>query len=92
MSPSAVLRRPVPPVVWEVLAGLAVLAGRAWARSLSDLWRDWISILCVYLIFTAFGSRSRAWPFATGLVMAGLLALYSGRQFPLSMAALGLAP
>jgi len=92
MSEAALLRKPVPPAVWEILAALAVLACRAWSSPLASLWRDWIALLCVYWIFTVFGSRSRTWPYVTGVAMAGLLALYASRQFPLSMTALGLTP
>jgi hypothetical protein len=54
------------------------------------LWRDWFSILCAFWIFTALGSRTRAWPIVAAATMGGLFLLYAWRHLPLVWAALGL--
>ena len=92
MIESSPLRKPVPPELWESFAPFAILAWRAWSYPLAGLWRDWIAILCGYWIFTALGSRTRAWPYVTGVVMGGLLLFYSSRQLPLTLAVLGHSP
>ncbi len=84
--------KPLPPVVWEIVAASFLIAWRAWAYGVSFVVGDWFSILCGYWIFTALASRTRAWPLVTGLLMAGLLVLYSWRQLPLTWAALGFGP
>jgi hypothetical protein len=82
--------KPLPPVVWEIVAASLLLAWRAWAYGWSFLVGDWFSILCGYWIFTALASRTRAWPYVTALLMAGLLVLYGWHQAPFAWATLGL--
>lgn len=75
--------RPLPPVACEAAAAALLLIWRAWVTPLSDLWRDWFAILCVFWIFTALGWRTRAWPVVAGATMGGLLLLYGIRQLGL---------
>ena len=83
--------RPLPREAWEVVAALLLLGWRAWSYPLAGLWRDWVVILCLFWIFTVLAGRTRAWPWVTGAVMAGLLTLYSLGQLPLTLALLGSA-
>ena len=84
--------QPLPPVVWEVVAASLLIAWRAAVYGVAFVLQDWFSILCVFWIVTAIGSRSRAWPVVAGATMAGLLVLYSWRHLPLTWAALGFGP
>jgi hypothetical protein len=77
-------------VAWEVAAAAVLIGWRAWDYGLSFALGDWFTLLCGYWIFTALGSRTRAWPYVTGVVMAGLLLRYSWHQLPQTWAALGL--
>ena len=72
--------QPSPSAVCEAAAAALLLLWRAWVVPLGWLWRDWFAILCVFWIFTALGSRTRAWPFAAGATMTGLLLLYGAKQ------------
>jgi hypothetical protein len=74
---------PSPSAAREAAAASLLLLWRAWVVPLSDVWRDWFAILCAFWIFTALGSRTRAWPFVAGATMAALLALYGVRQLGL---------
>lgn len=82
--------KPLPPEVWEVVVASLLIAWRAWMYPFAGLWRDWFTILCAFWIFTALGSKTKAWPYVTGAVMAGLLVLYGSGQLPPALAALGL--
>jgi hypothetical protein len=82
-------RRRISPAVWEVLAASTVLAWRFRLQPLQHLWRDWVTILCVFWIASALLGRSRAWPYVMGGVMAGLLVLYSAGQLPLTLGVFG---
>lgn len=84
----ALLGKPIPPVAWEILAAAVLLTIRAWIYPVSGLWRDWVAILCAFWIFTAVASKTKAWPYVAGAVMAGLLLLYGWGQFGI----LGLRP
>jgi len=84
------LRKPVPPVAWEVLLVALLAAWRAWSHPTALLWRDWFLLLCLFWIFTALCSRTRAWPYVAGALMGGLLVLYGWGQLPLTFAAMGL--
>ena len=84
--------KPLPPVVWEVAAASLLIAWRAWVYGLGFAAQDWFSILCLFWILTAIGSRTRYWPAVAGATMAGLLVLYSWRHLPLAWAALGFGP
>ena len=86
MPPS---QRSLPRETWEVVAALAIIALRIRSYPLSFLWHDWVVLICAYWIFTALASRTRAWPWVTGVAMAGLLLLYSWRQLPATFAILG---
>lgn len=86
---TGILRKRLPPEAWETLAALLLLALRAWFYPVSGLWRDWFAILCAFWIFTAASSRTRAWSWGAGAVMAGLLILYASTQIPLTLTALG---
>ena len=90
MSPFS--EKPLPRELREVAAASLLLAWRAWIYPIAGLWRDWFSILCVFWIFTALGSRTRSWPYVAGAVMAGLLILYGSQQLPLTLSALGFSP
>jgi hypothetical protein len=83
---------PLPPeVLWEAVAASLLLIWRVSTNPL-PAWRDWWTILCAFWLFAALASRTRAWPYVTGAVMAGLLLLYGWGQIPLTLAALGLGP
>jgi hypothetical protein len=84
------LRKPVPPVAWEVLLITLLAAWRAWCHPFALLWRDWFFLLCLFWIFTALASRKRAWPYVAGALMGGLLVIYGLGQLPLTFAVLGL--
>lgn len=86
------LRKPTPRDLWELAAALGVVGWRAWAYPLRGLWRDWVALLAVYWILALWGSRSRAWPYVSGAVMAGLLVLYGFGQLPLVVQAFGSRP
>jgi len=89
---SALSGKPLPPVAWEVAVASLLIACRLWIYGLAFVAQDWFSILCAFWIFSALGSRSRAWPYVAGAVMSGLLILYGWRQLPLVWAALGFSP
>lgn len=84
-------RPPDRPVLPEVLVALAILAWRYRLHPVSGLWRDWVVVLCIFWIATALAGRTRAWPWIMGATMAGLLALYTIGQLPLTLAVLGSA-
>ena len=67
------------PAAREAAAAALLLAWRAAVTPASELWRDWFAILCAFWIFTALGSRTRAWPVVAGATMTGLLLLYGIR-------------
>jgi hypothetical protein len=73
---------------WPVGAALLVLAWRAASVGTLWLWRDWAAILAVYLVFAAFGRKTRAWPAVTAATLVALLAIYLSRQLPLMIDAL----
>ena len=52
---------PSPSAVREAAAATLLLIWRAWVVPGTEAWRDWFAILCVFWIFTALGSRTRAW-------------------------------
>jgi hypothetical protein len=79
--------KPLPPAAWEVIAASLLILGRAWIYPISGLWRDWFTILCAFWIFTAVASKTKAWPYVTGAVMAGLLVLYGSGQLPQALGA-----
>lgn len=89
---SALSGKPLPPVAWEVAVASLLIGCRLWIYGLAFVAQDWFSILCAFWIFSALGSRSRAWPYVAGAVMSGLLILYGWRQLPLVWAALGFSP
>ena len=84
------LRKPVPSVAWEVLLVALLAGGRVWSHPSALLWKDWFLLLCLFWIFTALGSRTKAWPYVAGALMGGLLALYGWGQLPLTFTAMGL--
>ena len=84
--------KPLPRETAEITAAFLLLCLRLGSYPLAGLWRDWFSLLCVYWIFSAAASRTRAWLPVTALFMGGLLVLYGWRQLPLSAAVLGLSP
>lgn len=67
----------------EAAAASLLLLWRAWVVPAADVWRDWFAILCAFWIFTALGSRTRAWPVVACATMAALLALYAARHLGL---------
>lgn len=75
----------------EVCAAGGVLAWRIILLSPRLLWRDWISILCVYWVFTVFTGHTRSWKWGTLAVMGVLLILYLLRQLPLMVDAMRFA-
>ncbi len=80
----------ISPDAREAAAALLLLVWRAWKVPYDLLWRDWFALLCVFWIFTALGSRSRAWPYVAGATMSGLLVLYSLGQVPQTLRVLNL--
>jgi hypothetical protein len=82
-------RKAIPPAAWECLAAALILAWRFRLHPLSFLWRDWLTILCLFWIASAFAGRRRGWPYVMGGVMAALLVLYALGQVPLTLGALG---
>ena len=84
------LRKPVPPVAWEVLLLSLLAAWRIWAHPFPLLWKDWFLLLCLFWIFTALASRTKAWPYVARALMGGLLVLYGWSQIPLTLAEMGL--
>lgn len=76
---------------WICLAGL-VLAWRFWAIPVSRIWRDWIVILVCYALFTAFASKSRAWPVVTAATTAFLLGIYVHGYLPHALSVFGIPP
>ena len=84
------LNRRLPPEVWEILAAGAIVAWRALTHPpASTLWRDGVTVVCVFWIVTAVAGRTRAWPAVLGVMMAFLFAVYAAAQVPLSLAVLG---
>ena len=84
--------KPLPREAAEIAVASLLLCGRIGFYSLAGVWKDWFSLLCIYWIFCAAASRTRAWLPVTALFMAGLLVLYGWRQLPHSAAVLGLSP
>jgi hypothetical protein len=76
---------------WELGAASALLVVRILQRILQkdppppDLWRDWVSLLAVYWMFTVAAGRTRAWPRLTFGLCASLLLVYLVGQSPLSI-------
>jgi hypothetical protein len=83
--------KPLPPEAWEAVAGALLLIWRVSTHPL-PVWRDWLSILYAFWIFSALASRTRVWPYVAGAIMGGLLILYGWSQVPLTLDALGLGP
>ncbi len=75
----------------ELSAAIGLLVWRVAVLPLPGLFRDWISILALYWIFTVFGSRTRAWPYVTGGVMVLQALLYLQGQGRHTLASLGIA-
>jgi len=67
----------------EAAAASLLLIWRAWVVPAADVWRDWFAILCAFWIFTALGSRTRAWPVVAGVTMTALLVIYTVRHLGL---------
>ena len=86
---SAPSGRRIPPVAWEILLATLLVLARVWIYGLRFVLTDWFSILCAFWIFTAVGSRTRAWPVVAAVLMAGLLLSYGWHQAPAAWAALG---
>jgi hypothetical protein len=82
-------QRSLPRESWEVVAALLIIALRFRYYPLSFLWHDWVVLVCAWWIFTALGSKTKAWPWVTGAFMAGLLLLYSWGQLPAAVSTLG---
>lgn len=87
-----IARKPLPREAAEIAVASLLLCGRLWSYPLAGVWKDWFSLLCIYWIFAAAASRTRAWLPVTALFMGGLLVLYGWRQLPLSASVLGLTP
>lgn len=77
------LNRRVPPLAWEIAAASILVIWRVVFYPLDSLWTDWVLILSLYWIFTAWARPTHAWPVVTLVLMLGLLALYASRQIPL---------
>jgi len=73
----------VTPQAREAAAAALLLLWRAWVTPLSVLWSDWFAIVCAFWIFTALGSRTRAWPVVAGATMTALLVIYAARHLGL---------
>lgn len=74
-----------PPRVRELVVAAAVLlVWRIAACPWTSLWRDWLTVIGVYGVYTAFRGRSRDWPIVTVATMALLLVLYASVQAPLA--------
>ena len=77
--------------VGGVLTSLALLGWRI-ASPGPGLWRDWVAVLALYWLYSAFASRSGKWVQVTLSVMAYLLSIYVLGQVPHVVAAWGQAP
>jgi len=88
-SPVPDSQRSLPRGTWEVAAALLIIALRFRVYPFSFLWHDWVVLVCLYWIFTVLGSKTKAWPWITGALMAGLLLLYSWGQLPAAFSVLG---
>jgi hypothetical protein len=75
----------------EVPIPLALLAWRVLAVPVGVVWRDWLAILSLYWIAALLTAKSKAWPWITGVVSAGLLAIYFYGQLPLVFAVFGIS-
>jgi hypothetical protein len=76
--------------VAELTTAAGLLLWRILAIPLPVLWRDWISLLSIYWIFTVFVHRGKAWPYVTAAAMILLTALYIHGQSPHTLDALGI--
>lgn len=74
----------------ELAAAGGLLLWRILAIPVTALWRDWITLLTIYWVFTIFGSRTKAWPYVTGAAMILLTALYIQGQLPHTLEGLGI--
>lgn len=63
-----------------ILVAIMVLVWRFSVCPWSAVWRDWITILAAYWIYTPFRIRGREWPVVTVSVMAFLLGIYADGQ------------
>jgi len=68
----------------ELAAALALLAARAAALPLSQLWRDWIFVLG--LLWFAAGFKVRGWPLFITACMALLWGVYLTGQVGITVA------
>lgn len=73
----------------ELSVASLILTCRVWSISGSGVWRDWVSLLCIFWILHVVSSQSRVWSAVMAAVMALLAAIYIWGQFPLSLRALG---
>jgi hypothetical protein len=60
----------------------ALLVARLAFGSVVPRWADWVVIVAMWWLFSAWAARSRAWPMATVGVMAYLLGIYLFRHLP----------
>jgi hypothetical protein len=70
----------------QAIAAVVLLAWRVVCHPPSSLWRDWVFLLCLFWLFSIFGSRSKVWPLALGTLMVALFVLHSVHQLPLTFA------
>lgn len=72
-------------------ACLAIMVLRAFSLPFSDLWRDWITLLCAFGTLSLFATTTRAREVLTVIFGLFLAIVYAWGQLPHSLAALGLA-
>jgi hypothetical protein len=75
----------------EVLGATALILWRIWEIPLTGLWRDWITLLAVYWLFSIFAGEKRSATPVTLTLMAGLMILYGWGQYPYLLRLLGLS-
>ena len=81
--------RSFPRCMLESVFPLIIIAWRVFSQPIGSLWSDWVTIISIYWIFTAFVAETRAWKVGTAATMLFLLAIFVHGQFPLSLAVLG---
>jgi len=79
-------------IALQILAALALVAWRLALHPIVDLWQDWMAVLGLLWIPTAFFWRSRDWPTVTAAVALYLLVVYSLGQIPQTLINLGFSP
>lgn len=66
----------------ETVIALFFLTWRLATYPFSTFYRDWVALLSLYWIITAWGQESKLWPWITSILVLWLMTIYSRNQLP----------